>query len=112
MNTTKRHILAFVLAIALLAIPTIAFAKELGALTISGPGINGELTLNDPKDMMNLEQSGFFDQASSIKPPENLGQGYTITTYLNLDGKVVPFIKLIYFPAEEGQAGYMHTVGR
>jgi len=62
MNKTKRHILFLILVITLLAIPTfVVFAKELGMLTISGPGIKGELTLNDPKAMLKLEQSGFFD---------------------------------------------------
>ena len=112
MNKIQRHTLSLALALVLLAIPTIVLAKELGMLTISGPGIKGEATLNDPKAMVNLEQSGFFDQASVAKPPANLGQGYTITAHLNLDGKLVPFIQLVYYPAEEGQPGFMHTIGR
>ena len=113
MNQTKRHILFLAGLIALLAIPTfVVFAKELGLLTISGPGIQGEITLNDPNDMMKLEQSGFFDQASYVKPPENLGQGYNITAHLNLDGKMVPMVQMVYYPAEEGQPGYVHYTGR
>ena len=113
MNKTKRHILFLTVLIALLAIPTfVVFAKELGLLTISGPGIKGEITLNDPNDMMKLEQSGFFDQASYVKPPENLGQGYKITAHLNLDGKMVPMVEMVYYPAEEGQPGYVHYTGR
>src|SRR5215475_11911148 len=115
MNKTKKSILFLPLVIALVAIPTfVVFAKELGALTISGPGIKGELTLNDPKAMMNLEQSGFFDEAVLSKPPENLDMnaGYTITAHLNLDGKVVPFVKMVYYPTNEGQAGYAHYIGR
>ena len=39
MNKTKRHILSLMMLIGLLAIPTlVVFAKELGLLTISGPG--------------------------------------------------------------------------
>jgi len=112
MNRTQRHILSLVLALILLAIPTIVLAKELGLLTISGPGIKGEVTLNNPDDMMNLEQSGFFDQAKSVKPPEKLGEGYNITAHLNLDGKMVPVIQMVYYPAEEGQQGYVHYTGR
>jgi len=98
---------------ALLAIPsTVVFAKELGLLTISGPGIKGEVSLNNHDDMMNLEQSGFFDQAKFVKPPENLGQGYNIVAHLNLDGKLVPMVEMTYFPAEEGQPGYIHYTGR
>ena len=90
MNRTKRYTLSLILIIALLAISTsVVFAKELGLLTISGPGIKGELTLKDPNDTMKLEQSGFFDQAVLAKPPKNLDMkaGYNITAQLNLDGK-------------------------
>jgi len=113
MNKTKRHILSLIMLIALLAIPTlVVFAKELGLLTVSGPGIKGELTLKDPNEMMKLEQSGFFDQTSYMKAPENLGQGYNITAHLNLDGKMVPFVQMVYYPAEEGKPGYVHYTGR
>lgn len=115
MNKTKKSILFLLLVIALLAIPMfVVFAKELGMLTISGPGIKGELTLKDPKAMMNLEQSGFFDEATLSKPPKNLNMeaGYTVTAHLNLDGKVVPFVQMVYYPTNEGQAGYVHYIGR
>jgi hypothetical protein len=113
MNRTKRNILAILLVVALLLIPTAVFAKELGMLTIGGPGIKGEVTLNDHDDMMKLEQSGFFDQAKFVKaPPENLGQGYNITAHLNLDGNLTPFVEMVYYPAEEGQSGYVHYTGR
>lgn len=115
MNNAKKSILFLLLVIALLAIPTfVVLAKELGMLTISGPGIKGDLTLNDPKAMMNLEQNGFFDEATLSKPPKNLNldAGYTVTAHLNLDGKVVPFVQMVYYPTNEGQAGYVHTIGR
>src|SRR6266508_5337034 len=115
MNKTKKSILFLLLVIALLAISTfVVFAKELGMLTISGPGIKGDLTLNDPKAMMNLEQNGFFDDATLSKPPKNLNleAGYTVTAHLNLDGKVVPFVQMVYYPTNEGQAGYVHYTGR
>ena len=115
MNKAKKSILSLLLLIALLAIPTFAvLAKELGLLTISGPGIKGELSLNDHKSMMNLEQNGFFDEAALSQPPKNLNldAGYTITAHLNLDGKVVPFVQMVYYPTKEGQAGYVHTIGR
>ena len=113
MNRIKRHILFLTLVIALLAISTsVVFAKELGLLTISGPGIKGEVTLKDPEAMMNLERSGFFDQAVLSKPPKGLGEGYNMTAHLNLDGKMVPFVQMVYYPTNEGQAGYMHFTGR
>ena len=113
MNRTTRHILFLILVIALLAISTtVVFAKELGLLIISGPGLKGDITLKDSGQLMKLEQSGFFDQASLTKPPENLGEGYNITAQLNLDGKMVPFVEMVYYPTNEGEAGYVHYTGR
>jgi hypothetical protein len=113
MSKVSKHVLFVCLIIALLAISTsVAFAKELGLLTISGPGIKGEVSLNDHEAMMNLEQSGFFDQASLAKPPKDLGEGYHMTAHLNLDGKLVPYIEMMYYPTNEGQSAYVHYIGR
>ncbi|HXD10103.1 MAG TPA: hypothetical protein VN653_08580 [Anaerolineales bacterium] len=113
MNRTKRHLLSVILAMALLLLPTTVFAKELGMLTISGPGIKGEITLNNPDQLIKLEGSGFFDQASLMKQaPENLGQGYNISASLNLDGTMTPFVEMVYYPTEAGQPGYAHYTGR
>src|SRR5258708_1168850 len=110
---TKRQILSVILAIALLALPTTVFAKELGLLTITGPGIKGKLSIKDPGQLNKLMNGGFFDQTDMLsKAPENLGQGYNITAHLNLDGKMTPFIKLVYYPTEKGQAGYVNYTGR
>ena len=109
----NKHVLLVFLILALLAISTsVVFAKELGLLTITGPGIKGEVSLNDHEAMMNLEQSGFFDQASLSKPPQGLGEGYNITAHLNLDGKLVPFIQMVYYPTTEGQSAYVHYTAR
>ena len=109
----NKHILLVFLILALLAISTsVAFAKELGLLTITGPGIKGEVSLNDHDAMMNLEQSGFFDQAFLSKPPQGLGEGYNITAHLNLDGKLVPYIQMVYYPTNEGQSAYIHYTAR
>ena len=113
MNRTKHHLWVLVLVLILLAIPTAAvFAKELDSLTITGPGIDGEMTLDHQGGMMKLEQSGFFDQTASIKPPENLGDGYNITASLNLDGKIVPFVQMVYYATDGSQPGYVHYTAR
>jgi hypothetical protein len=113
MNKINRHILFLFVVIALLTISTsVVFAKELGLLTIAGPGIKGEVSLNDHEAMMDLEQSGFFDQAVLAKPPKNLGEGYNITAHLNLDGKLVPFIQMVYYPTAQGQSAYVHYTAR
>ena len=55
---TKRHILSVMLAIVLLALPVTVFAKELGLLTITGPGIKGDLSVSD---------SGILAQCSQVQ---------------------------------------------
>jgi hypothetical protein len=113
MNRINRSVLFLFLVIALLAFSTsVVFAKELGLLTISGPGIKGEVSLNDHEAMMSLEKTGFFDQASLTKPPQNLGEGYNITAHLNLDGKLVPFVQMVYYPTKEGEPAYVHYTAR
>ena len=113
MKKVHKHILFLFLVLALLAFSTsVVFAKELGLLTISGPGIKGEVTLSDHNAMMKLEQSGFFDQASLTNAPTGLGEGYNITAHLNLDGKLVPYVQMVYYPTNEGQAGYIHYTAR
>jgi hypothetical protein len=110
-----RRLLLVLLVLAVVAIPTaVVVAKELSSLTITGPGIKGELSLNDPDFMMKLEQSGFFDQAVLTKAPTdlNLDAGYGITAVLNLDGKMTPFVQMVYYATEEGQPGYVHYTSR
>src|SRR5688500_20350823 len=104
----RKRIWFLILMIALLILPsTVVFAKELGLLTITGPGIKGEISLNNHDDMMNLEQSGFFDQTRFVKPPENLEQGYNITAQLNLEANLDPKVTKVYYPAEDAHNGYV-----
>jgi hypothetical protein len=115
MKRSKRLIMFLLLAIIMLSIPTVVvFAKELGLLTISGPGIKSELALKDQKVITTLEASGFFDQTGLVQPPKNLNMeaGYAITAYLNLDGQVLPYVQMVYYAADQGQPGYVHFTGR
>jgi hypothetical protein len=113
MNNLKRRVLCLFVLTLLLAIPTVAvLAKELGSLSVSGPGIKGEMTVNHEGGIRKLEDSGFFAQLAMVKPPENLGEPYHITAYLNLDGKSVPFVRMDYYPVSADQPGYVHYTGR
>jgi hypothetical protein len=116
MKRFPRLTLASILAVAVLAVPSIlAAAKELSALTVSGPGINGVLALNNPQGLLQLQQYGFFgtttDTSNLTKVPQNLGTGYRVTGYLNLDGNSIPFVQGIYYPAIAGEQSYIHFTG-
>lgn len=115
MNRTVRFIVFLLPIVALLLLSTsVVFAKELSLLTISGPGLKGEVALKDVQLMMNLEKSGFFDQTEFLQPPQHLNTeaGYMITAYLNLDGQVLPYAQMTYYAADQGQPGYVHYTGR
>jgi hypothetical protein len=115
MKRTVRFIVFLLPIVALLLLSTsVVFAKELSLLTISGPGIKGEVALKDAQLMVNLEKSGFFDQTEFVQPPQNLNTdaGYSITAYLNLDGQVLPYAEMTYYAADQGQPGYVHYTGR
>jgi len=115
MKRMVRFLVFLLPVIALLLLSTsVAFAKELSLLTISGPGIKGEMALKDAQLMVDLEKSGFFDQTAFVQPPKNLNMeaGYMITAYLNLDGQVLPYVQMVYYAADQGQPGYVHYTGR
>lgn len=116
MKRIPRLTFASILAAAVLVMPSLlASAKELASLTVSGPGINGVLALNNSQGLLQLEQYGFFgtttDTSTLANLPQNLGQGYQVVGYLNLDGDSVPFVQGIYYPAVAGAQGYIHFTG-
>jgi hypothetical protein len=102
------------LMLILAAFPTgMALAKEISSITVSGPGINGEISINDPEVLRDLLEAGFIDQVGYMaKPGVELGTPYTISVVLDLDGKSVPFLQMEYYPLEKGQAGYVHYIWR
>ena len=104
MKSLKRRFLP-ALVIALLAIPALVFAKGIGSLTVTGPGIKGELTINDPRRMEELEKAGFFELAILSKPPTglNMDAGYLLTVSMFIDDDYVPFVEMVYYPTQEGQ---------
>lgn len=113
MKRSTRSLLFTGLMLALLAISTLGvMAKELGKMTISGPGIKGEMTLDKLDETGKIEDTGFFVSSESVKAPENLGTPYHITAYLNLDWKEVPFVRMEYYPAGPKERGYVHYTGR
>ena len=105
-----------ILLLILMAVPSVSvFAKEGMSMTIKGPGIKGEVTLMQSDLMMRLEDSGFFGfsgNITAVKPLENPGEGYTITASIIEQDQPIPFVEMVYYPAEKGQAGFVHYVKR
>lgn len=111
-RTLRLPVLALMLL--LLAIPTMAvLAKEISSLIVTGPGIKGEITLDGKDDMLGLMDAGLIDNTGAMTAPkQTLGTPYTITINLDLGDKILPFIRMDYYPMQAGQAGYVHTTGR
>lgn len=115
----NKKLLWIVLLIGVLLIPTAAaLAKELGAMDISGPGIDGTMRIDDLDDLGQVLQGGFFDQSSRISALSDdevaaLGEGYHITFYI-MGGEEGVFVyreTATYYPDPEGGQGYMHWTG-
>lgn len=111
MNKSGRKFLGLVLLLVLLAIPAgVVFAKELGAMTISGPGIKGEVTLKDPDLLHKVETSGFLEPSKIVKNPQGLGEGYLMTLFLNMEEGAQPWLQVTYYPTAAGEGGYFNLV--
>ena len=114
MTTKTRWFLSLLLAFILVILPTVmVFAKEISFLTIRGPGIKGEIMINEPEAMHRLLETGIlFGEFSSAQAPDDPGEGYHMFAYLYLDGPTVPFVELTYYPPLEGQPGFVHYLAR
>ncbi len=114
MTTKRKWFLSTLVVLSLLVLPTgLVFAKSISSLTISGPGITGEIQLDEPEAMQRLLETGFlFGEYSLASNPDDPGDGYHILAYLYLDGPTVPFVELTYYPSTNGQAGLVHYTAR
>ena len=109
----KRYIPSILLAMLLLLLPTTVYAKELGQLTITGPGIQGELKITDSNVLIKLMDANFFNEDNILKSaPENLGQGYVITSFMKIEGTLMPFLEMVYYSIDANTPGYMNITGR
>jgi hypothetical protein len=114
-----RRILWITLILAAMLIPTaIAFAKEITAIDVTGPGISGTLTLDNMEDLLDLQEGGFFDSTSFTNTPseivlESLGEGYHMNIFMDV-GQAEPALvqEMIYYPDPAGEAGFVHWLPR
>jgi hypothetical protein len=103
-------VLVFILTI-LLASAGLVWAKELGALVVSGPGIKGEVEIDGQQSLSKLDQSGFFDASKIVKAPEGLGEGYKITQFLIMESGPIEWQGMVYYPGAEGQDSFLYWAG-
>jgi hypothetical protein len=118
MHKSARRKLTFVLIAALMLIP-LSVARAKGPpeqVTISGPGINGEITITG-SDVLNAFSFYQFNDLNRIldAPPQIEGEGYHITRWLTQQKQgtrqLLPWDTLTYYPDPAGGPGYVYFDG-
>jgi hypothetical protein len=118
MQKSTRHKLTLILIAALALIPlSVALAKgPPEQVTISGPGIDGEITIAN-SNVLNAFSFYQFNDLTRImdEPPQVTGEGYKITRWLTQrrQGKyqLFPWDYLTYYPDPAGGPGYIFFDG-
>jgi hypothetical protein len=118
MRKSTCRLLALTLITALILIPlSVALAKgPPEQVTISGPGIDGEITIADSKVLNAFSFYQFNDLTRMLdEPPQVQGEGYKITRWVTQrrQGKhqLFPWDYLTYYPDPAGGPGYLYFDG-
>lgn len=100
--------IAWIAAALLILIPSIsAFAKgEFTYITVSGPGLSGDLTVSNPALTQSFFAFADFSKGA-IDAPADPGEGYQVVRLYVVDGKEAPFDSLQYYP----YSGYVYYNG-
>ena len=100
--------ISWIVAILLVLIPSIsALAKgDFTYITVSGPGITGDLTISNPTLTQNFFAFGDFSKGV-VDAPADPGEGYRIIRSYVVDSKEAPFDSLQYYP----YTGYVYYNG-
>lgn len=113
MTTVRRTLFAGLVLAALLIPVQVTLAKgPPSKITISGPGIEGEIEITDPEMLEPFSFYQFNDLERRTDAPADPGTGYTITRYiLDNDGaELIAWDTLTYYP-REGELGLIYFDG-
>jgi hypothetical protein len=105
-----RRIIWIGLALSLLIPTTLVAAKELGKITITGPGISGVLIVDDPDELQTLIEGDIMDFTTAVPAPEEPGEGYILTMHLKMEQDIQPMLQLTYYPDQAGGPGLFNAV--
>lgn len=109
--TRYRWLLCLILALLVLSVPVTAMAKEIGKLVVSGPGISGELTLEDGEALGELlYQYGFLQPGQFADRPAEKGEGFTLVQWTGHDDEMVETQRAIYYPDPNGGRGLIYRI--
>lgn len=111
MNGRKRFFwLAVLAAFGLLVIPTaLVFAKATTHITISGPGIDDELRIDDPAEIQKILESGFpLGSMLERAPDVSSMTGYQITIFMDIGEGPEEYMRVQYYPLADGKNDIFH----
>jgi hypothetical protein len=82
-------------------------------VSVSGPGINGEITVVEPALLVGLGPEQFVDFIESARPPAGLSGGFALTRYTRYDNlSQAEFVdRFMYYPHPSGGRGYVQYLG-
>lgn len=113
MRTRIGLVLMLVLLIAL-ALPGLTSAKgPASRIVIVGPGLDGELVLEgDMAVLIPISFAMLEDFMQPVDPPARPGPSFELTRFFETDvGQYVPFDRVAYHPAPDGEPGLVHYLG-
>ena len=110
---TGKIVRALTIALSLsLLIFSVALAKgPPSKVTISGPGLAGEVEITDPDQLLAFSFFQFENIARKIEPPPTIGEGYVVTRYAQDGTKLVAWDRVIYYPGASGEVGIVFLEG-
>src|SRR6266516_1134 len=112
-----RNLGAMLLALAMICLSaSVALAWPGGApkrVSISGPGIKGEITVVESALLVGLGPEQFVDFIQSARPPAGLTGGFALTRYTRYDNlSQAEFVdRFMYYPHPSGGRGYVQYLG-
>src|SRR5574341_1269125 len=122
-NLKPKYLWISPIVVAVLIPTSVALAKDMVAIEVTGPGIDGTLRVDNPNDLNRIAQSHFFDMGSQIAPLTDdelntLAEGYQLTFFLTAAEPGQPVYQwqmfqyeMVYYPDPEGGEGYQHWLG-
>ena len=113
MRTRIGLVLMLALLIAL-ALPGLTSAKgPASRIVIVGPGLDGELVLEgDMAVLIPISFAMLEDFMQPVDPPARPAPGFELTRFFETNpGQYVPFDRVAYHPAPDGEPGLVHYLG-
>lgn len=80
-------------------------------VTISGPGLPGEVEITDPKLLQAFSFFQFENIEQRIETPSEPGEGYVVTRYVENGAKLIPWDRAIYYPRRTDELGVVFLEG-